>query len=165
MSLYKENKFKLNINDRTKKILIAVAVFILIIVLFFLITAINFSSLGFERSNISTKFSRSPFILSQHSNLNLEITVINNSEIDAKDSSVLIEPVEDVFFIVCPNTNPPYDLVEIPIIAKNNKRSITCEVKQRVDPLQILEGTYSFDVTYTLNNIPQKHRATLEVKK
>jgi hypothetical protein len=165
MSLYKENKFKLNINDRTKKILIAVAAFIFVIVLFYLVTAINFSSFGFQRSNISTRFNNSPFVLSKHSILNLEVSVINDSEIDALNSTILIEPIEDIFYINCPNTLPPHNLVEIPIIAKNNKRTIVCDVVKHVETSQILEGTYSFDITYTLNQIPQKQRTTLEIRK
>ncbi len=165
MSLYKEKKFKLNINDRTKKILIAIVAFILVILLFYMVSAINFSFLSFNKGNISTSFSHSPYVLSQHSSLELEITVRNDSEIDARDSTILIEPVEDVFFISCPNTEPPNDLIEMPIIAQNNKRTIICNVNTIKDPMNILEGTYSFDITYTLNQIPHKHRTTLEVKK
>ncbi len=165
MSLYKENKFKININDKTKKIIIAVVVFILVIVLFYIVTSINFSSIGFEKSNISTEFSRNPYILSKHYDLQLEVTVINNSEIDAKDSKILIEPTEDIFYVSCPNSEPPYNEVKIPVIARNNKRVITCEILQKKEPTEILEGTYSFDITYTLNQIPQKHRTTLEVRK
>ncbi len=165
MSLYKENKFKINISNRTKKILIAIAAFILVILVFYMITAINFSSLGFEKSNISTKFDKNPFVLTKHNSLYLEITVTNDSEIDAVDSKIVIEPVEDIFYISCPNTSDPYNQIDIPIIAKGNKRTVICDVLHNVDALQILEGTYSFDITYTLNKIPQKHRAVLEVKK
>ena len=165
MSLYKEKKFKLNIGDRTKKILIAIAVFILIVIIFFMISAINFSFLNFEKENISVKFSNSPYIVTKHNNPQIIVTVTNDSEIDAVNTKILIEPVEDIFYVICPNTESPYNLVEIPIMSKENKRTIVCDIKTTVEPLEILDGTYSFDITYTLNQIPKEHRAVLEVRK
>lgn|GEM_PF-993630 len=166
MGLYKSNGFDIFPERSKKPLLLAVSIFLIIIIVYFIITSINWVSLTsiFESDNISTKFDDNPISLIKNNNTILSIKVYNNSNADSFDSIVKVNSVEGGFIIFCPDSNTENKReVSIPIIAKGNERIVKCDV--RADPTKsILEGTYSFDVQYILNNELTSKRITLGVK-
>jgi hypothetical protein len=171
MSLYKEKKFNFNLKNK-KPVLISISIFILIIIIYFIVSSIDFNLTN--NNNINVKFNNNPLILNKNKNLEIEVTVKNNSQQDAKNSVLEINPVEDIFEIDCYNNNlnlEQKNKVHIPILAKDNKRIIYCSVIPKVNINSILEGTYSFDIKFTLNEsgnfLPtiNEKRAILEIKK
>jgi hypothetical protein len=164
MSLYKEKKINFNIKNK-KPILISIGIFLGVILIFLLISLINFDFLT-NRDNINIEFSRNPFDISKHQDLDMEIVITNNSEIDATNSIVKIDTVEKIFEVDCSDKEEGIqNSITIPILAKKDKRIINCRIIPTVEFNSILEGTYSFDVSYTLNSIPNQKRTVLEIRK
>jgi len=159
MSLYNDGFFD---GDWKKPLLIGLVILIVIVGGYFLITNINFSSTG---SNLSAKFSDNPLVLSKNTNTILEITVKNNSDMDSTNSIVTITPVEDSLIAFCPDSNTPDNrTIIINKIASGNERTIYCDIRYtEID--KILEGTYSFDIKYTLNEQQSFKRVKLAVRK
>jgi uncharacterized protein (UPF0333 family) len=159
MSLYGDSFF-----DRNWKTPLIIAIIVLVVIVggYFLITNINLSSTG---SNLSAKFSDNPLVLSKNTNTMLEITIKNNSEMDSTNSIVTITPVEDSLIAFCPDSNTPDNrTITINKIASGNTRTIYCDIRYtEID--KILEGTYSFDIKYTLNEQQSFKRVKLAVRK
>lgn len=167
MGLYDQKLQGLNMRKDKKMILIGISVFLILIVLIYALYSINWSSL-FEGNNISAKFSKNPYSLSKDSELQLKVTIKNNSEIDSENTVVTIYPIEEETFILnCKNAGVEKNRVIVPIMSKNSTRIIECDVliSPSTTKSAVLEGTYSFDIIYTLNNIEYKKRTTLGVKK
>jgi hypothetical protein len=165
MSLYKNSSFDIFPERSKKPLLLALIVFVVIVGGYLIVSSIDWSHLFvFEKSNISAKFEDNPIYLIKKNNTLLMVTVNNNSDTDAFDSIVKINSVESGFIIFCPDSNSENKReITIPIIAKDNKRVIKCDI--RADPSKsIMEGTYSFDIQYILNNELTSKRITLGVK-
>lgn len=167
MGLYDKKLQGLGFKKNKKLILIGVSALIVLILIIYLISAINWSDL-FQGSNISAKFSNNPYNLSKDSDLQLRVTIKNNSEIDAENAVVTIYPIEEeTFFLNCKNYSIEQNRVVIPILSKNSTRIIECDVliSPNLSRDAVLEGTYSFDIIYNLNNIEYTKRTSLSVKK
>jgi hypothetical protein len=149
--------------------LIGAGAFITIILILLLIFAVDWSNItdGFKGSNLSLKFSKNPYTLNKDTDLKILTTIKNNSEIDSENASITIVPVENIFYITCENSETGNNKVVIPIIAKDATRTINCDVKVSPDitASEILAGTYSFDVVYSLNSENFKKRTKLTIKK
>lgn len=167
MGLY-DDKINSTIKKDKQYIVIGLIVFVIVIVLAIFIFSINWSNLGsgLKGSNLSTKFSKNPFVISKDTDLKILVTVKNNSDIDAMDSVVTIIPVENYFFIVCGASALENNNVTIPVMSKDSSRTVSCDVKisPTVTKADILPGTYSFDVSYVLNNTKSEKRAILTIK-
>lgn len=167
MGLY-DDKINSTLRKDKQYIIIGIVVFVIVILLALAIFAIDWSKLGsgFKGSNISIKFSKNPYVLSKDTELKINVTVENNSDIDATDSVVTIIPVEETFFITCGASSLENNSVVIPMMSKDNARIISCDIKisPTINKSDILAGTYSFDVNYLLNNVTYEKRATLNVK-
>jgi hypothetical protein len=162
MSLYKENKFKDILKNKIVwYVLIGI---IIIIILIFLISKINFSNI-FEKENISVNFSQNPLVLSEKNNTLMDITLINNTEKDLENIEVKIKDVEDSFLIYCPDSKTD-DLTRVVIskLAKGNDRIVTCNIRYDMTK-DLFEGTYSFDIDYYIENSIFTKRADLKVKR
>jgi len=171
MSIYKENKFLYNrkrkidfdFSKYKKPLIISLIVLILIIGIFLIITKVNWNKM-FEKPNISAKFDNNPLYTSKTNSSMVSITVINNSGIDAINSIVRLKPIENQFNVFCNNSvDKNNSTILIPIIAKNNKRIITCDVRAK-DVSKLLEGTYSFNIDFNLNNKIYNKRIKLDVR-
>jgi len=160
MSLYKDKLFDGNWKT---PLLIGIIILIVIIGGFFLIDNIDFGNVN--GSNISARFSENPLLLSKNMNTILEITVKNDSEMDSPNSIVIVTPVEDSLTVFCEDSNTPDNrTIIITKIASGNQRTIYCDIRYS-EINKILEGTYSFDLTYKLNEITSFKRIKLTVKK
>lgn len=162
MSLYKENKIKDILNN---KIIWYVVIGILVLViLIFLISKINFSNI-LQKEDISVSFSQNPLIVSEKDNTLMEITLINNTERDLEDIEVKIKDVEDSFIIFCPDSKTE-DLTKVVIskLAKGNDRVVTCNIRYDMTK-DLFEGTYSFDIDYYIEDSIYTKRADLRVKR
>jgi len=161
MSLYTESIFD---GDWKKIIIMSVIIIALIVGLYFLITNNSFSTIG-NNNNISAKFNHNPLVLSKNTNTLLEVNLKNNSEIDANNSILSITPVEDALIVFCQDSNTPDNsTVVIKKIGAGNQRTIYCDIRySEID--KILEGTYSFDIKYTLNNNNYFKRIKLAVRR
>jgi hypothetical protein len=171
MSLYKDKKINLNLKNK-KPLLIGIGIFIVIILIYILINSIDFNMFNFKENNINIKFNNNPFVIGKDESIEMEITIKNNTEKDAENSILVIKPVENIFEVDCPiSTQIDKNTILIPIIAKNNKRIIYCNVTPKSNTNNILEGTYSFDIIFTLNKknqfseIENQKRAILEIKR
>lgn len=167
MGLYDEKLQGLGFKKNKKLILIGVSALLVLILIIYLISAISWSDL-FKGSNISAKFSNNPYNLSKHNDLQLKVTIKNDSEIDAENAVVTIYPIEEeTFFLNCKNYSVEQNRVVIPILSKNSTRIIECDVliAPNLSNTEVLEGSYSFDIVYNLNNIEHKKRTSLSVKK
>jgi len=160
MSLYSDGFFD---GNWKKPLIIGIIVLIVIIGGYFLITNINFGTIS--GSNISARFSENPLVLSKNKNTMLEITVKNNSEMDSTNSIVTVTPVEDSLIVFCPDSNSADNrTIIINKIASGNQRTIYCDIRYtEID--KILEGTYSFDLSYKLNDQQSYKRIKLAVRK
>ncbi len=160
MSLYSNGFFDGNWKT---PILIGIIIIIVIIGGYFLIRSIDFGSFG--GTNISARFSDNPLVLSKNKNTILEITVKNDSEMDSVNSMVTVTPVEDSLNVFCEDSNAPDNrTITINKMASGNERTIYCDIRYtEIDSL--LEGTYSFDLTYKLNETTSFKRIKLTVKK
>ncbi|MFH0906418.1 MAG: hypothetical protein V1824_03715 [archaeon] len=170
MSLYKNREFEENgdPNKGIKLIIIIIIVLALLIVGYLLITKINLSVFSKAAGNIQTKFKDNPFNLTKKQSTNLEISIRNTSQVDAKDVTVNVWPVENSFKISCEGeaiNNDKKVEVLIPIIASQNKRIITCAIEPNKQVEPILAGTYSFDIEYNQSGEIFKKRATFAVTK
>mgnify|MGYP001259456433 CR=1 FL=1 len=167
MGLY-DDKINSIIKKDKKYIVIGIVAFVIVILLAIGIFSIDWSKLssGLKGSNISVKFSNNPYVLSKDKELKINVTVKNNSKVDATDSVVTIIPVEDIFFITCGASNLENNNVVIAMMSKDSSRIVSCDVKiaPTLSKSDILAGTYNFDVQYTLNNENYETRATLKVK-
>lgn len=150
-------------------ILIGLGIFIAILVIVFFIFVIDWSKVGdgFKGSNISTKFSDNPFNITKDKDLKINVTVKNNSDIDSENASIAIYPVEKIFFVTCESSATGNNKVVIPVLAKSASRTISCDLKvsPTITEADILSGTYSFDVIYTLNSEEYEKRSILTLKK
>jgi hypothetical protein len=171
MSLYKDKKINLDLKNK-KPLLISIGIFIVIILIYILINSIDFSIFDFKENNINIKFNNNPFVIGKDDSIEMEITIKNNTEKDAENSILIINPVENIFKVDCPiSTQIEKNTILIPIIAENNKRIIYCNVTPKSNINNIIEGTYSFDIIFTLNKqnqfseIENKKRAILEIKR
>lgn len=170
MGLYDEKIENLSKIKKDKLyILIGLAVFIAIIVIAFLVFAIDWSKMGngLKGSNTNIKFSQNPFNISKNQNLKILVTVKNNSGLDSQNASIAIYPVEKIFFVTCESSETGNNKVVIPVLAKDATRTISCDLKvsPTVTEADILSGTYSFDVVYNLNSVDYDKRAVLTLKK
>jgi preprotein translocase subunit SecF len=162
MSLYKENRYLDFFKNKT--IWIVVGIIIVIAVLGYLTTLINWSEF-LQKDNINLKFKDSPLILSEKENTLLEITLKNNTENDLDNLEVKIKSVENSFIIYCPDSKDIHpSKVIIPKVAKGNKRIVTCDVRYDSSK-DFFEGTYSFDVDYYIQDLVYSKRITLAVKR
>jgi hypothetical protein len=162
MGLYKENKLK----DifKNKQLWVIIGIIILIILVIFLLTLINWSKI-LEKDNIEVSFSENPLILSKKDNTLMEITLKNNTELDLENLKVRVRNVENAFIIFCPDSQTTdRNEVIIPKVAAGNKRIVTCDV--RYDRLKdFFEGTYSFDVDYYIQDEIYTKRVNLTIKR
>jgi len=167
MGLY-DDKMNSTLKKDKKYIIIGIVVFVIVILLAIVIFSIDWSKLGsgLKGNNISVKFSKNPFVLSKDTELKIDVTVENNSDIDATDSVVTIIPVEPTFFITCGASSLENNSVVIAMMSKDSSRVVSCDVKisPTINKSDILAGTYNFDVNYMLNNVNYEKRATLKVK-
>ncbi|MDD4049960.1 MAG: hypothetical protein PHX47_03035 [Candidatus ainarchaeum sp.] len=160
MSLYKENKFDFLKN---KYIWIIIGAILVLAILGYLLTMVNWKGM-FEKDNIKVKFQNNPLIVSEKDNTLIEITLINNTEKDLDNLEVTIKDVENNFEIFCPDSQEDKTKVIIPKMASGNERIITCNV--RYDPTKdFFEGTYSFDIDYSIEDYIYTKRANLEVRR
>jgi hypothetical protein len=159
MSIYKENKF--NFLKSKTIIIIAISVIILILIIL-LITKINFDNF-LAKNPIKTRFDKNPLNLVKKTNSILEITVKNNTPKDIQNAIININPIEDNFIIFCKDATN-YNTITIPIISAKNKRTIYCDVRPK-DKDNILEGTYSFNIEYILEEKIYTKRTNLEIIK
>lgn len=171
MSIYKENKFSYNRNRKInfdfskykKPLIISLIILVLIIGIFLIITKVNWNKM-FEKPNIYAKFDKNPLHVSKANNSMLSITITNNSSIDATNSIVSLKPIENKFNVFCNNSiDKNKSTILIPMIAKNNKRIISCDVRAK-DTSKLLEGTYSFNIDFNLNNKIYNKRIKLDVR-
>ena len=158
MSIYKENKFKELLNKRNLFILGGIIILIIII---YLISIINFSSM-FKKDNLTINFDNNPLILSEKENTLINVTIINDTEKDQENLRVSLKNVEDTFTIFCPDSED--NKVTITKVAKGNQRTITCNVRYDRSK-EFFEGTYSFDVNYYVDDLIFEKRANLLVKR
>lgn len=167
MGLY-DDKMNSIIKKDKKYIIIGLIAFVIVILLAVVIFSIDWSRIGsgFKGSNMSVKFSQNPYVLSKEKDLKIEVTVKNNSDVDATDSVVTIIPVEDIFYVTCGASNLENNNVVIAMMSKDSTRIVSCDVKisPTINKSEILAGTYNFDVQYVLNNENYEKRATLKVK-
>ncbi|MEI8364640.1 MAG: hypothetical protein WCF78_04250 [archaeon] len=159
MSLYGDSFF-----DRNWKTPLIIAIIVLVVIVGgYLTTYINFPYFG--GSNLSAKFSDNPLVLSKNTNTMLEITVKNDSEMDSTNSIVTVTPVEDSLVVFCPDSNSADNrTITISKIASGNTRTIYCDIRY-TEITTILEGTYSFDIKYLLNEEQSFKRVKLAVRK
>jgi len=166
MGLY-DNKSGLG--KRKKYLLIALATFVIVLALAFLIFGINWQAVGsgLKGSNISVKFSKNPFTIDKDKDLKLIVTIENDSGADSENASIIIYPVEKIFFVQCESSKTESNKVVIPILAKDTKRVISCDLKKspNLADTELLPGTYAFDVVYVLNSVEYEKRAILTLKK
>jgi len=159
MGLYSEGIFEGN----WKKIIFSVIIVLIILLIGYLISTTNFNELG--SNNISASFNNNPLVLSKNINTILEITIKNNTEIDAINSSLEITPVEDSLIVYCQDSKDTNNQkVIITKMASGNQRTIYCDIRYP-EINKILEGTYSFDIKYTINNNNYFKRIKLAVKR
>ncbi len=161
MSLYNESIF--DVNWKTM-IITGAIIIVLIIGLYFIITNKNLTTIG-GSNNISAKFNNNPLVLSKNTNTLIEINLKNNSEIDAINSTLSITPVEDSLIVFCQDSNTPNNnTVIITKMGSGNQRTVYCDIRySEID--KILEGTYSFDIKYILNDNNYFKRIKLEVRR
>jgi len=169
MGLYDQKMDSLKLRKDKEYIIIGLIVFVIVIIVGLLIYSINWSKIGdsFKGSNISIKFSDNPYNLTKNKNLQILVTLKNNSDYDAENSTLKIISVENVFFITCSASAIGNNQVMIPVMSKGSSRTVNCEVKvsPTVTSVDVLPGTYGFDVIYTLNNTEFEKRAILTIKK
>ncbi|MFA5746290.1 MAG: hypothetical protein WC932_05560 [archaeon] len=169
MGLYDQKLDSLKLRKDKEYILIGLIVFIIIIVIGLLATTINWENFGnsFKGSNLSIKFSKNPYLIDKDTNLKMLVTVKNNSAFDSENAIITIVPVEDTFYVTCNASSIGNNKVVIPIMSKNSSRTIDCDVKisPTVTAADVLNGTYGFDVVYTLNNTEYEKRTILTIKR
>jgi hypothetical protein len=170
MGLYDEKIENLSKIRKDKLyILIGLSIFIAIIIIVFLIIAIDWSKIesGLKGSNLSVKFSKNPFNVTKDTDLKINITIKNNSDFDSENASIAIYPVEQIFFVTCDSSETGNNKVTVPIFAKDASRTIECNLKisPTITEADILAGTYGFDVVYSLNSEEYEKRAILTLKK
>jgi len=164
MSLYNEKRFSGSLGKLKKPLLIAIIAIILVVFIAILINSVNWSNM-FKGDNISVKFENNPLVISKKDNTVISITIKNNSDVDVSNARVAIVPVDDTFIVFCPDAiDSENTIIEIPIIAKDNKRTVYCNIRYD-ESRDLLEGTYSFDIDYSLNNELFKERVKLNVKR
>ncbi|MDD3177889.1 MAG: hypothetical protein PHR26_00025 [Candidatus ainarchaeum sp.] len=162
MSLYKDN-FSINLSKKTKISLLIIIISIILIILT-TIFIINIDINIFKSNPINGKFKTNPLILSKSNNSILEINIKNNQEKDVNNTQIEIKNIEKGFNIFCDNSEEGFEnIINIEKISKNNKRTLYCDI--RVIDKNILEGTYSFDIKYYINNEKYNKRINLEIKK
>jgi len=160
MGLYKENKFEFLKN---KKIWIIAGIIVLLVIIGIVISTINWSGM-FEKESLKAKFQNNPLILSEKENTLIEITLINNTEKNLENIEIKIKDVENNFVIYCPDSKDDQAMVTIPIMASGNERIVTCDV--RYDPTKdFFQGTYSFDIDYSIEDTIYTKRVNLTVKR
>jgi len=161
MSLYSEGMF----DGKWKKIIIISVIVIAVIIGLYFTTYINYEGVGLGGNNLSASFSNNPLILSKNKNTILEVTLKNNSEVDATNSILEITPVEDSLTVFCADSNTKDNrTVIISKMGAGNERIVYCDIRySEVD--KILEGTYSFDIKYTINDINYFKRVKLAIRR
>lgn len=162
MGLYKENKFKHFFENKT--IWIIVGVIIIIAILGYLSTLINWQGM-FEKENIRVSFSDSPLDLLKKDNTLMKITLFNNTENDLENLEVKVKDVENTFIVFCPDSQgEDKTKVVIPKVAAGNERIVTCNI--RYDKTKdFFQGTYSFDIEYYIQDTIVTKRVNLEVRR
>lgn len=162
MGLYKEG-FNLKISKKQKmNLLIIFIILIIIIGLVILVNKVNFDL--FKQNPIKANFDKNPLNLSKKTNTILEITIKNNLNIDVDSPRIEIESIEDGFNVFCDNSTTLFpNIVTIDKISAKNKRKVYCDI--RVIDEKILEGTYSFDIKYFINENNYNKRIDLEIIK
>jgi hypothetical protein len=157
MSLYSDGFFD---GNWKKLVLIGIIIIIVVVGGYFLIKNIDLSG-----NNISAKFDNNPLVLSKNPNTILNITVKNNTEVDRENSIVMITPVEDSFVVYCPDSDTnDHKTVIINKMGAGNERTVSCDIRySQIN--NMLEGTYSFDIKYTLNNLDSSKRIKLTVRR
>jgi biopolymer transport protein ExbD len=133
---------------------------VFLILLIFFITKIDWDNF-LTKNPIKVKFDKNPLNLIKKTNSILEITIKNNTAIDIQDAVVNIESIEDNFIIFCKDSTN-YNTITIPIMSAKNKRTIYCDVRPK-NKDNIIEGTYSFNIEYILNQKTYTKRTNLEI--
>jgi biopolymer transport protein ExbD len=163
MGIYKENKFSFLLKNK-KPIIITIISILLVVIIILIINSVNWNQL-FTTNPISTKFEENPLDISKKNNTIMSITIKNNTNLDVNNSKITINPVEDIFTVFCEDgISPKFNEIIIPKIAKGNTRTVYCNIRYD-NSKDIFEGSYSFDVSYLINNTQYTKRNKLNIKK
>lgn len=165
MSIYEEKiKNKNTIKDK-KTIFLVVGVVLTILVLIVIISSVI--KVVPKANNLSIKFNKNPYNITKDKELQIITTIKNNTNKDIENASITIYPIENIFYVTCENSELQNNRVVVPIISEKATRTIVCSLKTNpeIQENDIISGTYSFDVVYTLDNEEYNKRAILKLKK
>jgi len=140
--------------ENKKKIVMAIAGAIAVVVFFFIVSSIE---IELESSVISHRFEKNPIKPGEQTKLFVGIT--NSTEIDAENIALRVEAKEKTEFDIIP-LNEKFN-GSITLISAGNSREITF----LINPIgEVLPGTYTLVITTSINGALEEKEITLAVQ-